>query len=108
MKAVEMLAQRECDRAASWGHGEPWDGALHPETRRSYLQSAREDLQVVVPLIRNQERQRIQEALLSDRAIWAAGARLPGSEHDTAEDWAEEAIGAALDTLDPPRGGTGR
>jgi hypothetical protein len=58
-------------------------------------------LQYAVPLIRNQERQRIQEALLSDKAIWAAGARLPGSEHDSAEDWAKEAIEAALDTLDP-------
>jgi hypothetical protein len=50
------------------------------------------------------ERQRLKEALLSDKAMRAAGGRLPGSEHDTAEDWAKEAIEAALDTLEADRG----
>jgi hypothetical protein len=81
-EAVEALAKRRWERDQSAGPfaalGPTWEELQHkpggPERREKYLVPPRRDLEAVADLIRNQERQRIQEALakaFETHARWA-------------------------------------
>ncbi len=73
---------------------EGWRGRLLSAEEHGQL---REELQAAEPHLQRMYWERFREAVLGPEAVWAAGARLPGSEDDSAEDWAKETIEAALD-----------